>query len=132
MTRVPVRLTSEGQQKFGRGIGQADGLSQAGVDHHHVACLAEGDGDAYATPRASETLPRLQGSSAWRRRADRLGLLSVAALGAALAVSYLTGGSALALELQDPAETGAIGLARVRRRPYPPGRGGQRRVRTAR
>jgi hypothetical protein len=48
---------------------------------------------------------------AWRRRASRLGLLSVAGLGAALAVSYLTGGSTLALELQDPAETSAIGLA---------------------
>jgi hypothetical protein len=48
---------------------------------------------------------------AWRRRADPLGLLSVAGLGAALAVSYLTGGSALAVELQDPAGTGALGLA---------------------
>jgi hypothetical protein len=48
---------------------------------------------------------------AWRRRADRLGLLSVAGLGIALAVTYLTGGSTLALELQDPAETAAIGLA---------------------
>lgn len=48
---------------------------------------------------------------AWRRRADRLGLLSVAGFGIALAVSYLTSGSALALELQDPAETGAAGLA---------------------
>jgi O-antigen/teichoic acid export membrane protein len=48
---------------------------------------------------------------AWRRRADRLGLLSVAVSAIALAVTYLTSGSALALELQDPAETGAIGLA---------------------
>jgi hypothetical protein len=48
---------------------------------------------------------------AWRRRADRLGLLSVAVSAVALAVTYLTSGSALALELQDPAETGAIGLA---------------------
>lgn len=48
---------------------------------------------------------------AWRRRADPLGLISVAGLGVALAVSYLTGGSALALELQDPAQTGALGLA---------------------
>jgi hypothetical protein len=50
---------------------------------------------------------------AWRRRADRLGLLSVAVSVIALAVSYLTGHSPLALELQDPAETGAIGLACV-------------------
>ncbi len=50
---------------------------------------------------------------AWRRRADPLGLLSVAGLGVALAASYLTGGSALALELQDPAVTGALGLACV-------------------
>lgn len=48
---------------------------------------------------------------AWRRRADPLGLLSAAAFGIAVAVSYLTGGSALAVELQDPAETGALGLA---------------------
>lgn len=50
---------------------------------------------------------------AWRRRADPLGLLSVAGFGVALAVSYLSGGSALALELQDPAVTGALGLACV-------------------
>lgn len=48
---------------------------------------------------------------AWRRRADRLGLASVAGFGIALAISSLTGGSTLALELQDPALTGAIGLA---------------------
>ncbi len=48
---------------------------------------------------------------AWRRRADRLGLLSVTVSVIALAVSYLTGHSPLALELQDPAETGAVGLA---------------------
>jgi hypothetical protein len=47
----------------------------------------------------------------WRRRADPLGLLSAAGFGIAVAVSYLTGGSALAVELQDPAETGAVGLA---------------------
>jgi hypothetical protein len=50
---------------------------------------------------------------AWRRRADPLGVISVAGFGVALAVSYLTGGSALALELQDPAQTGALGLACV-------------------
>jgi hypothetical protein len=48
---------------------------------------------------------------AWRRRADPLGLLSVAGFGIALAASYLTGGSTLAVELQDPVETGALGLA---------------------
>lgn len=48
---------------------------------------------------------------AWRRRADRLGLISVAVSVIALTASYLTGHSALALELQDPAETGALGLA---------------------
>lgn len=46
----------------------------------------------------------------WRRRADVLGLLSVAGFGIALGASYLTGGSTLAVELQDPVETGAIGL----------------------
>jgi uncharacterized membrane protein len=49
--------------------------------------------------------------AAWRRRADALALLSVAGFGIALAASYLAGGSALAVELQDPAETGALGLA---------------------
>jgi hypothetical protein len=48
---------------------------------------------------------------AWRRRADALALLSVAGFGIALAATYFTGGSALAVELQDPAETGALGLA---------------------
>jgi hypothetical protein len=47
---------------------------------------------------------------AWRRRVDPLGLLSVAGFGIALAASYLTGGSTLAVELQDPVETGAIAL----------------------
>jgi hypothetical protein len=47
---------------------------------------------------------------AWRRRVDPLGLLSVAGFGIALAASYLSGGSTLAVELQDPVETGAIGL----------------------
>jgi hypothetical protein len=51
------------------------------------------------------------GTFAWRRRVSRLGLASVALTGAALAVTYLTGGSPLAVELQDPAETGVIGLA---------------------
>jgi drug/metabolite transporter (DMT)-like permease len=49
--------------------------------------------------------------AAWRRRADPLALLSAAGFGIALAASYLAGGSALAVELQDPAETGALGLA---------------------
>jgi hypothetical protein len=47
---------------------------------------------------------------AWRRRVDPLGLLSVAVSAIALAATYLTG-STLAVELQDPAETGALGLA---------------------
>lgn len=50
---------------------------------------------------------------AWRRRADPLGLLSVAGFGIAVGVSFLTGGSALAVELQDPVETGALGLVCV-------------------
>lgn len=51
------------------------------------------------------------GTLAWRRRVSRLGLLSVAVSVIALAVMYLTGGSALAVKLQDPATTGALGLA---------------------
>jgi hypothetical protein len=46
-----------------------------------------------------------------RRRADRLGLISIAGFAIAVAATYLSGGSPLAAELQDPAETGAIGLA---------------------
>lgn len=48
---------------------------------------------------------------AWRRRAAPLGLTSMAVTGIAVAVTYLAGGSPLVLELQDPAQTGAIGLA---------------------
>jgi len=48
---------------------------------------------------------------AWRRRAAPLGLVSMAVTGIAVAVTYLAGGSPLVLELQDPAQTGAIGLA---------------------
>lgn len=51
------------------------------------------------------------GTFAWHRRVSRLGLASVALTGAALAVTYLTSGSPLAVELQDPAVTGAFGLA---------------------
>jgi hypothetical protein len=50
-------------------------------------------------------------SFAWRRRADPLGLASVTVTVIALAATYLSGGSTLALELQDPAETAALGLA---------------------
>lgn len=72
----------------------------------HVASSAAALLAAMAVP-AGWTLATF----AWRRRAAPLGLLSVAGLSAALAVSYLTGGSTLALELQDPAGTGALGLA---------------------
>jgi hypothetical protein len=48
---------------------------------------------------------------AWRRRPAPLGLVSMAVTGVAVAVTYLAGGSPLVLELQDPAQTGAIGLA---------------------
>ena len=48
---------------------------------------------------------------ACRRRAAPLGLVSIAVTGIAVAVTYLAGGSPLVLELQDPAQTGAIGLA---------------------
>lgn len=51
------------------------------------------------------------GTFAWRRRADRLGLASVAVSLVALGVSYFAGHSTLTLELQDPAETGALALA---------------------
>jgi hypothetical protein len=72
----------------------------------HVASSATALLAAVAIP-AGWTLATV----AWRRRASRLGLVSVAVSVIALAVSYLMAGSALALELQDPAETGALGLA---------------------
>lgn len=72
----------------------------------HVAGNASALLAAMAIP-AGWTVARF----AWRRRADPFGLISVAGLGSALAVSYLTGGSTLALELHDPAVTGALGLA---------------------
>ena len=50
---------------------------------------------------------------AWRRRTDPFGLFSAAGFGIAVGASFLTGGSALAVELQDPAETGALGLVCV-------------------
>jgi hypothetical protein len=46
-----------------------------------------------------------------RRRLDPLGVVSVAGFGLGVLVSWACGGNALALELQDPALTGLIGLA---------------------
>ena len=46
-----------------------------------------------------------------RRRLDPLGVISVASFGISVLVSWASGGDALALELQDPALTGLIGLA---------------------
>jgi hypothetical protein len=45
------------------------------------------------------------------RRLSWVGVVSVASFGVGVLVSWATGGSALALELQDPALTGLIGLA---------------------
>ena len=46
-----------------------------------------------------------------RRRLDPLGVVSVVTFGLGVLVSWASGGSALALELQDPALTGLIGIA---------------------
>ena len=46
-----------------------------------------------------------------RRRLDPLGVISVASFGIGVLVSWASGGSTLALELQDPALFGAIGMA---------------------
>jgi hypothetical protein len=46
-----------------------------------------------------------------RRRLDPVGVVSVAGFGLGVLVSWASGGNALALELQDPALTGLIGLA---------------------
>jgi hypothetical protein len=45
-----------------------------------------------------------------RRRLDPVGVVSVASFGLGVLVSWASGGNALALELQDPALTGLIGL----------------------
>jgi hypothetical protein len=72
----------------------------------HVASGAAALAAVMAIP-ASYTLAGF----AWRRRVDPVGVLTVAGAGLALLGSWLAGGSALAIELQDPAETGALGLA---------------------
>ena len=46
-----------------------------------------------------------------RRRLSTLGVVSVASFGIAVLVSWASGGNTLALELQDPALTGLIGIA---------------------
>jgi hypothetical protein len=46
-----------------------------------------------------------------RRRLDLVGVVSVVGFGIGVLVSWASGGSALALELQDPALTGLIGVA---------------------
>ncbi len=46
-----------------------------------------------------------------RRRLDPVGVVSVASFGIAVLVSWASGGNTLALELQDPALTGLIGIA---------------------
>ncbi|MGH3150655.1 MAG: VC0807 family protein [Streptosporangiaceae bacterium] len=46
-----------------------------------------------------------------RRRLDPLGVVSVVTFGIGVLVSWASGGNALALELQDPALTGLIGMA---------------------
>jgi hypothetical protein len=46
-----------------------------------------------------------------RHRLDPLGVVSVVTFGIGVLVSWASGGSALALELQDPALTGLIGIA---------------------
>jgi hypothetical protein len=46
-----------------------------------------------------------------RRRLDPLGVISVVTFGISVLVSWACGGSTLALELQDPALTGAFGIA---------------------
>jgi hypothetical protein len=46
-----------------------------------------------------------------RRRLDPVGVVSVASFGISMLVSWACGGNTLALELQDPALTGLIGIA---------------------
>ena len=46
-----------------------------------------------------------------RRRLDPVGVVSVVSFGIAVLVSWASGGNTLALELQDPALTGLIGIA---------------------
>jgi hypothetical protein len=72
----------------------------------HVATSAEALALGAAIPVAF-TL----GTLIWRRRLDPLGLLSVISFGISIGVSWLSGGSSLALELQEPVVTGIIGLA---------------------
>jgi hypothetical protein len=71
----------------------------------HVASSAEALALGAAIPVAF-TL----GTLAWRRRLDPLGLISVASFAISIGVSWLSGGSSLALELQDPVVTGILGL----------------------
>jgi len=51
------------------------------------------------------------GTLAIRRRLDPIGVVSVVTFGIGVLISWASGGSALALELQDPELTGPIGIA---------------------
>jgi hypothetical protein len=72
----------------------------------HVATSAE----ALALSAAIPVVFTL-GTLAWRRRLDPLGLISVVGFAVGIVVAWVSGGNPLALELQDPAVTGIIGLA---------------------
>jgi len=74
--------------------------------HSHVRSSALALALAGAIPVAY-TLVTL----AVRRRLDPLGVVSVAGFGLGVLVSWASGGSPLAIELQDPATTGLLGLA---------------------
>ena len=74
--------------------------------HSHVRSSAMALALAGAIPVAY-TLVML----AVRRRLDPVGVVSVASFGLGVLVSWASGGNALALELQDPALTGLVGLA---------------------
>jgi hypothetical protein len=74
--------------------------------HPHVASSALAFALAGAIP-VGYTLIMLS----VRRRLDPVGVVSVAGFGLSVLVSWASGGSVLALELQDPALTGLIGIA---------------------
>jgi hypothetical protein len=74
--------------------------------HPHVSSSALALAIAGAIPVAY-TLVML----AVRRRLDPIGVISVASFGLGVLISWASGGNALAIELQDPATTGLLGVA---------------------
>ena len=117
MSTVTVAMDNTGTRPGSQGHPGRSGLAGLAINfvvplfayyliHPHVRSSALALALAGAIPVAY-TLVML----AVRRRLDPVGVVSVVGFGIGVLVSWASGGNALALELQDPALTGLIGIA---------------------